>query len=148
MKLIFDDPTFSLQLLRIISETYYKGADIGECLSTAYRIKESDFESWYNEWFKTAKRVNDYAQECLKLRHKISAKEAFLRASNYYRPAEFFIIDPNDVRSLETCGVSKECVKQAAQLFSSHIEQIEIPYEQTKLPGYFFKVDDDNFKER
>lgn len=55
MKLIFDDSTFSLQLLRAISETYYKGADIGECLSTAYKIKESDFESWYNEWLKTAK---------------------------------------------------------------------------------------------
>jgi hypothetical protein len=62
MKLIFDDPTFSLQLLRAISETYYKVADIGECLSTAYRIKESDFESWYNEWLKTAKRVDNYAQ--------------------------------------------------------------------------------------
>ena len=93
MKLIFDDPTFSLQLLRAISQTYYKGADIGECLSTAYRIKESDFESWYNEWYKTAKRLHYYAKECLKLGHKKSAKEAYLRASNYYRIAEFFIID-------------------------------------------------------
>jgi hypothetical protein len=29
MKIVFQDPTFSLQLLRTISETYYKGADIG-----------------------------------------------------------------------------------------------------------------------
>ncbi len=47
MKIVFQDPTFSLQLLRAIGETYYKGADIGEYLSTAYRIKEGDFESWY-----------------------------------------------------------------------------------------------------
>lgn len=45
MKIVFQDPTFSLQLLRAIEETYYKGADIGECLSTAYRIREGDFES-------------------------------------------------------------------------------------------------------
>jgi hypothetical protein len=44
MKLIFDDLTFSLQLLRAITQNYYKGADIGEYLSTAYRIKESEFE--------------------------------------------------------------------------------------------------------
>ena len=69
MKLIFDDPTFSLQLLRAISQTYYKGADIENCLSTAYRIKESDFESWYNQWYKTAKRVHYYAKECLKFVH-------------------------------------------------------------------------------
>jgi len=29
MKIVFHDPTFSLQLLRAIGETYYKGADIG-----------------------------------------------------------------------------------------------------------------------
>jgi len=142
MKLIFDDPTFSLQLLRAISETYYKGADIGECLSTAYRIKESDFESWYNEWLKTAKRVYNYAQECLKNGHKVSARESFLRASNYYRVAEFFIIDPQDARSVETWKSSKECFRQAAQLFSPAFEPIQIPYEKTTLPGYFFKVDD------
>ena len=54
MKIAFQDPTFSFQLLRAMSGTYYKGADIGECLSTAYRIKEGDFESWYQEWLKTA----------------------------------------------------------------------------------------------
>lgn len=80
MKLIFDDPTFSLQLLRAISQTYYKGADIGECLSTAYRIKESDFESWYNEWYKTAKRLHYYAKECLKLGHKkVQKRHTFAR---------------------------------------------------------------------
>lgn len=42
MKIIFQDPTFFPQLLRTISKTYYKGANIGECLSTAYSIKESD----------------------------------------------------------------------------------------------------------
>ena len=29
MKIVFQDPTFSSQLLRTISQTYYGGADIG-----------------------------------------------------------------------------------------------------------------------
>jgi hypothetical protein len=66
MKVVFQDPTFSLQLLRAISKTYNKGADIGERLSTAYRIKEGDFESWYIEWLMTAKRVHKNADECLR----------------------------------------------------------------------------------
>jgi hypothetical protein len=65
MKIVFRDPTFSLQLLRAISETYYKGADIGEGLSTAYRIKEGDFESWYKEWLNIAQRVHKYAENSL-----------------------------------------------------------------------------------
>ncbi len=98
MKIVFQDPTFSLQLLRTISEAYYKGADIGECLSTAYRIKEGDFESWHQEWFKTATRINKYADESLAAGHKASAREAYLRACNYYRVAEFLLIDPKDPR--------------------------------------------------
>jgi hypothetical protein len=77
------DPTFSFQLLRAISETYYKGDDIGECLSTAYRIKEGDFESWHKEWLNTAQRVHKYADDSLAAGHKVSAHEAYLRASNY-----------------------------------------------------------------
>ena len=85
MKILFQDPTFSVQLLRTISETYYKGPDVGECLSTAYRIKEGDFESWYKEWLSTAQRVHRDAEISLATGHKISASEAYLRASNYYR---------------------------------------------------------------
>ena len=144
MKIVFQDPTFSLQLLRTIGQTYYKGADIGECLSTAYRIKEGDFESWYTEWFKTAKRVHKYADECLAANHKTSAREAYLRASNYYRVAEFLLINPEDPRIQTTWGSSKECFSNAGKLFLPPIESIEIPYEGTTLPGYFYCVKDSN----
>jgi pimeloyl-ACP methyl ester carboxylesterase len=144
MKIVFQDPTFSLQLLRAIGETYYKGADIGECLSTAYRIKEGDFESWYQEWLKTAKRVHSYADESVKSGHTISAREAYLRASNYYRVAEFLLINPEDPRIQTTWGSSKDCFSKAAELFSPAFEPIEIPYEGTTLPGYFYRVEEED----
>jgi pimeloyl-ACP methyl ester carboxylesterase len=144
MKIVFQDPTFSLQLLRAIGETYYKGADIGDCLSTAYRIKEGDFESWYQEWLKTAKRVHSYANESIKSGHTISAREAYLRASNYYRVAEFLLINPEDPRIQTTWGSSKDCFSKAAELFSPAFEPIEIPYEGTTLPGYFYRVEEED----
>jgi hypothetical protein len=106
MKIIFNDPTFSSQLLRTIGETYYKGADIGECLSTAYRIKEGDFESWHTEWLKTAQRIHRYADESLANGHIISARDAYLGASNYYRASEFLLIDPHDPRIQTTLFLS------------------------------------------
>jgi pimeloyl-ACP methyl ester carboxylesterase len=142
LKLVFQDPTFSLQLLRAISQTYYKCADIGECLSTAYRIIEGDFESWHIEWLKTAKRVQSYADQSLASGHKISAREAYLRASNYYRTSEFLLMNPDDPRIQTTWGSSKECFRNASKLFSPPIESIEIPYEGTVLPGYFYRVGD------
>lgn len=144
MKVVFQDPTFSSQLLRTIGATYYKGADIGECLSTAYRIKEGDFESWYTEWLKTAKRVHKYADDCLAANYKVSAREAYLRASNYYRAAEFLLISPEDPRIQTTWGSSKECFSNAGKLFSPPIESIEIPYEGTTLPGHFYRLNENS----
>jgi pimeloyl-ACP methyl ester carboxylesterase len=138
MKIVFQDPTFSLQLLRAIGETYYKGADIGECLSTAYRIKEGDFESWHIEWLKTAKRIHGYADDCFSKGHFTSAREAYLRASNYYRVSEFMLIDPEDTRIQTTWGNSKECFAKAINLLPYDVELIEIPYEGTILPGHFY----------
>jgi pimeloyl-ACP methyl ester carboxylesterase len=143
MKIVFQDPTFSLQLLRTIGETYYEGADVGECLSTAYRIKEGDFESWHEEWLKTAKRIHKYAEDSLAAGHKVSARQAYLRASNYYRVAEFLLMDPEDPRIHATWGGSKECFSKAARLFSPPFESVEIPYERTTLPGYFYRVDNE-----
>ena len=148
MKIVFQDPTFSLQLLRVIGETYYKGADVGECLSTAYRIKEGDFESWHEEWLKTAKRIRKYADDSLAAGHKVSAREAYLRTSNYYRVAEFLLMDPEDPRIQATWGVSKECFSKAARLFLPPFEPVEIPYERTTLPGYFYRVNENNDSSR
>jgi pimeloyl-ACP methyl ester carboxylesterase len=145
MKITFNDATFSLQLLRALGETYYKGADIGECLSTAYRIKEGDFESWHSEWLKTAKRIHSYADECLAKGHTVSARDAYLRASNYYRVSEFMLIDPQDPRIQTTWGNSKKCFNKAAKLFPFFVESIEIPYEQgITLPGYFYRTSEKN----
>jgi pimeloyl-ACP methyl ester carboxylesterase len=140
LKIIFQDPTFSSQLVRAIGETYYNGADIGECLSTASRIKEGDFESWHKEWLNTAQRVHKYADASLVAGHKVSACQGYLRASNYYRAAEFLLMDPEDPRIQTTWGNSKECFRKAVELFSRQIkvEPVEIPYDQTKLPGYFY----------
>jgi len=139
MKLVFNDPTFSFQLLRTIGSSYYGGADIGECLSTAYRIKEGDFESWYSEWFKTAERVRKLVDDSLSSEHSVSARQAYLRASSYYRTAEFFLHEnPSDPRIIETWQNSVDCFLKAAEHFPHPFESIEIPYEGTTIPAYFY----------
>ena len=45
MKIIFDDEQFSFQLLRVLGDAVNGAADIGECLSTANRIKEGDLKA-------------------------------------------------------------------------------------------------------
>jgi pimeloyl-ACP methyl ester carboxylesterase len=140
LNLIFNDPAFSFQLLRTIGSSYYGGADIGECLSTAYRIKEGDFGSWYKEWYQTANRIRNYGEKCLAEHHNLSASQSYLRASSYYRTAEFFLHEnPADPRIVASWQNSVDCFLKSSEHFSHSFESIEIPYEGTTLPAYFYK---------
>ena len=142
MKIIFDDHTYSFEMLRTLSYTVEKGADIGECLNTGYRITDGDDESWCREWLKTAQFTEKIAEKSLTNEHKVSAREAYLRASNYYRTAEFFIHqDAEDPRILELSSKSSKCFQKAGELFQQKFEVLEIPYENTTLPAYFIKAD-------
>ncbi|WP_239644439.1 alpha/beta hydrolase family protein [Oenococcus oeni] len=143
MRLIFNDQTFSFELLRTLSYAPYGGADIGECLLTAYRIAEGDFESWYHEWAITAQRTLALADEALDTDQFVSAREAYLRASNYYRAAEFFLHgNVKDSRLLTTWRLSRDSFQSAAALMDITVEPVNIPYEDISLPGYSYRQDD------
>lgn len=142
---IFEDKEFHFQLQRQLGIAPSKGSDINECLITASRIQPGDFESWHKEWLATAERIHQIANKSLAERHLVSAREAYMRASGYYRSAEFFLHgNPNDPRILETWRKSRDCFRQAQILMPNPAEVVEIPYEDTKLPGYFFKPDSSN----
>ena len=139
---VFKDKEFHFQVLRQLSIAPYGGSDINECLNTASRIKPGDFESWYQEWFATAERIHKIADESLEKGHNVSARDAYLRASGYYRAAEFFLHgNPDDPRILQTWEKSRDSFRKAIDLVPYSVETVEIPYENTTLPGYFLKPD-------
>jgi pimeloyl-ACP methyl ester carboxylesterase len=143
--MIFQDPNFSYNFLRTMGHTVYGGADIGECLATASRIEDGDYEQWHTEWCQTGDRLRHHAEESMNGGNAISARQAYLRASNYYRNAEFFLhSNPRDPRILATWGQSESCFRTAAKLSELPIEPVEIAYEQTMLPGYLYRctIDD------
>jgi pimeloyl-ACP methyl ester carboxylesterase len=144
MKFLFDDESFSFETLRAAGFADYGGADLGEVLSTARHIGEGDEASWHRAWKATAQRVAEIGEQALASGHRVSAREALLRASNYYRTADFFLrenpaSDP-EVTLLSTR--SRETFATAAGLFDTPVEAVSIPYEGTTLPGYLYLVDD------
>ena len=138
----FRDSDFEFTMLLALGATYYKGADVGECLSTAAAIKNGDYESWCQSWRATADRVRGFAEKSAAAGHRASAREAFLRASTYYDVATFFLDGTSDPsRFLPTWKAHRECFDEAAARFDPPFERINIPYEDTTLPGYVFRVD-------
>jgi hypothetical protein len=139
---VLQDSEFNFQFLRTIGYASSGGADINECLDTAYRIKNGDIESWYLEWIKTASRMEKTADEFLAKGHNISARETYFRASNYYRNAGFYLdINPDDPRIMPTWEKSRNCFLKAATVSDGLIRPVRIPFENTTLPGYLCLVD-------
>lgn len=142
-KFVFEDPEFSFQALRTVGYSSTGAADISECLNTCYQIEETNYDSWYNEWNKTAQRLEQTAEEFLKNGHKKSAKEAFFRASNYYRTAGFFLIqNPKDPQLIENWENSRNAFLKAIPFAENPIQYLRIPFEETTLPAYLCLVDD------
>ncbi len=142
MRVVFDDAQFDFQTLRLLGSAASGDAEAGEVLSTAYRVREGDFESWTAEWLKTARRVHAIAERSIERGHKVSAREAYLRASNYYRAAEFYLHgNPSDPRILDFSRSARACFEQALDLTPVPAERVAIPYQATTLPGYFYRAD-------
>jgi dipeptidyl aminopeptidase/acylaminoacyl peptidase len=142
MELIFKDNQYSFQTLRALGYAVSGGADVGEVLKTAYSIKEGDDESWYREWLKTAEQRKKAGDDFLARGRKISARQEFFRASNYYRTAEFFLhTNPKDPRILSVWEKSRDSFQKAAKLADHPIISVRIPFEGTTLPGYLCLVD-------
>ena len=138
---LFENEGFDFQLMRSIGLHYYGGSSIGECLTTAKQIKDGDVVSWVTQWNATANMVEEEADVFMEKGEKVSAREAYLRASMYYRAAEYygFFTEPSRRKNWEK---SRECFQNAVKLLETPCETIEIPFEDMKLPGYFLSQDE------
>jgi dienelactone hydrolase len=136
------DVQFWYETLRVFGADEYGGSQFGEVLATSARIKPGDYDSWYDAWNTTAERAAQEAEAQLARGHRVSARDGFLRASNYYRSSEFFLHgNPRDPRIALAYKGAVGSYKACAGLFDPPIEPVEIPYESTTLPGYFHRPD-------
>jgi pimeloyl-ACP methyl ester carboxylesterase len=143
VKITFNTPMFEEWADRALAHAVYGGADFGECMTTACRISEGDFDGWYRECNETADRVYEIGEASEAKGHAVSAREAYLRASNYYRTSYPFLYGaPVDPRLVEAFDKETAAFRRAAALFDPPVEPVEIPYEGATLPGYLYRVGD------
>jgi alpha-beta hydrolase superfamily lysophospholipase len=138
----FRNPLFDGQLRRTIGHGTYGGAELGECLATAGRVKDGDRDSWYRAWMSLADRTSAAAELSAAHGHRESARCAFLRASNYYRNAYVFHLEaPLPSLVQDAYGRHRDAFRRATAAMILPAEQVCIPFEDTTLPGYFCAAD-------
>ena len=144
MVTVFKDDLFELQWLRAASHSSSGGADIGECLAAARQIGEPGAERWFAVWSRLADGLAAGAKESEAQGRLVSARSAYLRASNYYRTAYTFLFGaPVDPRVIDTYRRQRAAFESALALMTPAGERISIPYEGASLHGYLFRASGD-----
>jgi alpha-beta hydrolase superfamily lysophospholipase len=141
------DAQFWYETQRSFGSIAYGGGDFGEVLVISEQITEGDYGSWYDAYLAAADRIATEADDALRAGHQVSARDGLLRASSYYRSADFFLQGtPDDPPHYHAYDRSVECFRQAAALFDVSVRPVAIPYENTTLPGYFYAAGDPSLR--
>src|ERR1700686_212970 len=117
MKLRLEDIEMDEQLQRTATAVCSGSSDLGEVMATAGRVTSGDYDRWYSEWASLAEKTTRRAGKSLQGGHPFSAARAFLRATEYWRQAIFFIRhDLEDPRLLKGWRAHREAFRAALPL--------------------------------
>ncbi len=127
---------WSIQAFRLMAQAPYGGSDANEILAAWKRIRPGDGASWLTEWRALGERIEGFAKAAVDRGHAVTARDAFFRASAYYRQADFFL-PGGDERKKTLFLDAKRCFLAGAALHRPAIEAIEVTCGHETYAGYF-----------
>lgn len=149
----FDEPEMDFQLLRGLGVANYGGSSVGEMLAASTQVKQlidaqaadahDPAAAWTRAFSELGQRVEALGQTALSAGHRVSAREHFMRASMYYRAAEYYC-DPFKPAHRRWGMASREAFIFGASLLNVPVQVVQIPYEQAWIPAYYFSSETDD----
>jgi hypothetical protein len=123
----------------VLGLTLYGMADIGEVLEVVSQLTVSDEENWISAWSAMAHRLQSRAEKAEQTGKQVTASTAYLRASTYWRVSLMCFSQPNDSRIKDYALASAKCYERYLELSGYPGEYVEIPYEDSFLPGHIYR---------
>ena len=130
-------------LLICLSGAPWTGVEIDEVnrVGRALADKVGDDTAWFEEWTRMGDTIEARGRGALAAGHNLTAASCLMRACRYYQTGERFV-HPRSQRSMDVYAKSVKIFKEAAALIRRpQIEPVEIPYENTSLPGLLVHPD-------
>jgi pimeloyl-ACP methyl ester carboxylesterase len=147
-----DDPAFlyfptnyrwSMGLLICLSGAPWTGVEIDEVnrVGRALSDRVGDDDAWFAEWTAMGDKIEARGRAAEQAGHRHTAAACFMRAQRYYQTGERFV-QPRSQASMDIYAKSVKLFKEAAAVLRHpRIEPVEIPYENTTLPGLLVHPD-------
>ena len=129
-------PEMDFQLMRSLGAANYGGGTPGELFQRLGTIDGNDPYQWPPAFDALAEEVEQLATQAAGRGHGISARDHFLRASMYWRAAEYFS-DPFRPEMRQRGMACRSAFLNAAEFIEHRITPIDIPFETVRLPGFF-----------
>ncbi|MGW0038211.1 alpha/beta hydrolase family protein [Gordonia sp. NPDC003376] len=151
-RLAFTDDEFDGQFMRTLQAAAVGAADLGEAFTTARTIgNRYRPDRWYRHWLERTESVRDIAERAHVAGHLVSAHQAYLRASEYYRQAYFFLrADLDDQRLRNAYQAHVHAFGKAMDLLGHTgspvvADAVDIPYDDgagvhTGLHAWLFQA--------
>jgi hypothetical protein len=115
---------------------------ISVVLATGRRIGPGDYDNWFSEWATLAEKTTQLAADSLQSGRQVSAAKAFLRATEYWRQAIFFIRhDIRDSRLLQGWRSHRAAFRAALPLLPWYATIAEIPFDDGLMTTYLLRPD-------
>jgi len=117
----------------------YGAAVVGEVVTAT---GNAGFDAGPQQVFDSFEALSDLAysdgEEALAADHVVTARDRFLRSSEYLAGPVFFVLGTSAPESEpEVFATLKDRWVRAGELFDPPIERVDIPYEGSSMPGYW-----------
>jgi hypothetical protein len=108
---------------------------------TAQQITPGDYDSWHDRWFGLGQRLQAEAENSESGGHSVvRATPTCARRTTTEMLSSICTGRRTTRGSTGAFNLSIEMFRRAAKLFEVPIEPVEIPFEGTSLPGYFYSA--------
>lgn len=135
------NPDFDFEIRTALGGAAAGVTEPGEVLAATERVRAHDHEGWYDAWSALAERTAETAEACAAKGHRVSAAEAYLRASAYYSVAVNALSGLDDLSRLAPAfGLQQRAWEGFVAHTAARVAPLQIPYEGGSLPGWFFRA--------
>ena len=149
MQRFFEDEGMQFETLIALGQTKDGLADVGEVLVTVEGIAEGDRPGWVAAWSALAERLEAEGAAVDAAGHAISARDLWLRASNYWNKASFLADATDDEDAFDRLWQRHRTLwERAAPRLDPPAVAVRIPYEGVELEGWWWRPADDGVPRR
>jgi hypothetical protein len=140
---LFADADFDYEARIMLGAAANGTGDVGLVLATLDRITDGDPQTWFDAWTERAADLDARGDAAVKRGHPQTASWAFLAAAEYYAKALVFVDGLADQSVLmPTFRAGRGCWEKVVDASQGRFVRLEVPYQDTTLPGYLLRPDD------